>query len=206
MDPGNNLYMAISHRAPVLSQPAPDAREAAVAIIIWDSGDTLFLLYVTRSKKEGDPWSGHIAFPGGRIERYDEGPQAAAERETSEEVGLILSRTQSIGRLDDLSTNYNKVHVAGFAYLLQEKPDLILNGEIQDAYWISIDHLKDSNTHLITEISGDWGKSRVPAINLLGSGHPVLWGLTYRFSAQILSCLGCELPGGSDVQIINPRR
>ena len=52
-----------------------------------------------------------------------------------------------------------------------------------------------------TVVAGEWGKQKVPAIDLLGDDGPVLWGLTYRFTAQILTCMGHRLPGGSEVQI-----
>jgi 8-oxo-dGTP pyrophosphatase MutT (NUDIX family) len=206
MNYGITLGHALSERPPKLIQPEADARPAAVAIPIWDDGNTLNLLYLIRSKKDGDPWSGHISFPGGRIESYDDGPQAAAERETEEEVGLHLSNKHSVGRLDDLTTQFHKVHVAGFVYLLARKPDLCLNSEIHKAYWITLGDLLDSTRYLTANISGVWGNRQVPAIDLLGDKHPVLWGLTYRFTAQIMECLGYHLPGGSDLQIMGTSR
>jgi hypothetical protein len=96
--------------------------------------------------------------------------------------------------------------VAGFVYLLARKPDLCLNSEIHKAYWITLGDLLDSTRYLTANISGVWGNRQVPAIDLLGDKHPVLWGLTYRFTAQIMECLGYHLPGGSDLQIMGTSR
>jgi 8-oxo-dGTP pyrophosphatase MutT (NUDIX family) len=43
--------------------------------------------------------AGQISFPGGRVEEGDEGPQAAALRETCEEIGLPAERVELLGCL-----------------------------------------------------------------------------------------------------------
>ncbi len=48
------------------------------------------LLFIRRAEKSGDPWSGHMAFPGGHMESSDASLLAAAIRETQEEIGLDL--------------------------------------------------------------------------------------------------------------------
>ena len=51
------------------------------------------ILFIKRAICDGDPWSGHCAFPGGGFENYDNGPLETAIRETKEEVGLELKRS-----------------------------------------------------------------------------------------------------------------
>lgn len=199
------LKSILKNREPALIEPSGYARYAAVAIVVTEGGDGLHILYLLRSKKDGDPWSGHIAFPGGGIEVFDKSPQAAAERETREEIGLSLMNGEFAGRLDDLTTQLHPVHVSGFVYIVQRDfvPDF--NHEIQEAHWISCDKLIDKKLQIKAEVNGPWGKRKVPAITLLGEGYPVLWGLTYRFTAQILGCLGHHIPGGSDLQITDDK-
>src|SRR5262249_57053733 len=60
------------------------------------------LLFIERARHPDDPWSGHMAFPGGRVDPGDSDPRAAAERETLEEVGLSLAGAEALGQLDDL--------------------------------------------------------------------------------------------------------
>ena len=46
------------------------------------------LLYIKRARRSGDPWSGHVSFPGGRGEPGDANVFATAGRELLEETGL----------------------------------------------------------------------------------------------------------------------
>ena len=77
-------------------------RRARVAIALHEGGGSLELLFIERASRDGDPWSGHMAFPGGRVDDTDLGPRAAAERETLEEVGLSLAGAELLGQLDDI--------------------------------------------------------------------------------------------------------
>ena len=74
----------------------PGKPEAAVAAILTDERGP-DLLFIHRVAHDRDPWSGHIAFPGGRIEEEDASSRAAAERETREELGMDLSDATYLG-------------------------------------------------------------------------------------------------------------
>ena len=67
----------------------PLLRRAAVAMILRDEGGEAQILMIKRAARDGDPWSGHMAFPGGRMEKEDQSLRETAIRETFEEVGLI---------------------------------------------------------------------------------------------------------------------
>ena len=54
------------------------------------------ILFIKRAARKGDKWTGHIALPGGGREPADTDDQAAAVRETREEVGLDLSEDRCI--------------------------------------------------------------------------------------------------------------
>ena len=78
----------------ILSTP----HDAAVAAILRPRDRGLELLYIERRHRPNDPWSGHIAFPGGRVEPSDTSLRATAERETLEEIDLHLQKEHYIGR------------------------------------------------------------------------------------------------------------
>ena len=186
-----------------LLDPARDALTASVAVPLrlCGTGQGLELLYLLRAQRGGDPWSGHIGFPGGKIDPSDASPRETAIRETREETAINLDHADFVCRLDDQATHLSKVHVAAFVYYLENGSILSLNHEIQRAFWIPLTDLLDEKRYVTAVVSGDWGEREVPAIDLLDTEGPVLWGLTYRFTAQILARIGHRLPDGTEVQI-----
>ncbi|KAI9724670.1 MAG: hypothetical protein M1828_003539 [Chrysothrix sp. TS-e1954] len=54
------------------------------------------VLFIKRAARKGDRWQGHVALPGGGRDPEDADDEAAAIRETEEEVGLALSPANAI--------------------------------------------------------------------------------------------------------------
>ncbi len=184
-----------------LLDPEDGALTAAVAVLLRGTGKGTDLLFLQRAQREGDPWSGHISFPGGKIDAVDENPRHAAIRETREETAIDLDHADFVCRLDDQATHLSKVHVAGFVFYLANGSAPNLNHEIQRAFWFPLADLMDEHRHVTTTVTGEWGEREVCAIDVLDGEGPVLWGLTYRFTAQVLACIGYRLPGGAEVQL-----
>ena len=137
------------HRAEVIEDPG--APRAAVAMVFREGPGATELLFIERAQREGDPWSGHMAFPGGRVEPVDPGTRAAALRETHEEVGLSLYQSEPLGRLDD-QRGYRggqqlSLVISPFLYHLEEEQQLRITHEVavepphhdreqaEDAWW-----------------------------------------------------------------------
>lgn len=172
-----------------------DKTPAAVTLILAESEGQTQLLFIERTRQEGDPWSGHIAFPGGRHEECDADLRHTAERETREEIGLDLCRAEYLGRLDDLTGSALPVRVAAFAYVVEDPAPLTPNSEVQEAFWVPLSALLDPARQLERQFPFRGLENRLlPAIDLLGSGRPVLWGITYRFVVQLLEHVGRQLP------------
>ena len=187
------LTKALAEHSPVL-QP-PDGRpQASVALILRSTGPSFELLFIEWATHPNDPWSGHIAFPGGRLETADPCIQTTAERETQEEIGIALDRDACLGRLDDLSGVVGSVHVAGFVYTLDLVPSVKLNAEVVHAFWVPITTLTDPRRRTLHQFGMETGQRAFPALNIFGTGHPLLWGLTYRFVAQLVGLIGDDLP------------
>ena len=162
---------------------------AAVAAILKDEKDP-HLLFIHRVAYDHDPWSGHLAFPGGRIEGKDASSRAAAERETQEEVGLDLSDGTYLGQLDEITGSTISVCVCCHVYIEERLPELDLNEEVADAFTISLSVLADQERWLEAEFEIKGDRRSYPAIDLGLEGKPLLWGLTYRFVMQILEHAG----------------
>ncbi len=199
------LRHVLAQRPPQLL-PASHEDTAAVAMLLRHAGSNLQVLFIERIEREGDPWSGHIAFPGGRLRDRIETLRAAAERETREEIGIDLGEAEYLGRLDDLSGTTLSVQVSGFAYLLtpsapQERSNresldtnLTLNQEVRSAFWFDLKDLADPQRHLHSRFPIGGRQLLLPAIEI-GGDRPLLWGLTYRFVMQVVRGLGIEISG-----------
>jgi len=88
---------------PDLYRPQDELIAAAVLVPVVARRGGLTLLF-TRRTDHLDVHAGQISFPGGRLEPTDDGPVAAALRETEEEVGLPPRHVEVIGRLDTYVT------------------------------------------------------------------------------------------------------
>jgi len=89
----DELSAGLARRPPKLHPVDPDKVRvrAAVAIIARPVPGDLELLFIRRAAFENDPWSGDIAFPGGRVNAPEEPPRLTAERETREELGIDVA-------------------------------------------------------------------------------------------------------------------
>jgi len=187
---------ALADHHPHVIDAKPRGR-AAVAVVLRDDRGPMDLLFIIeRASREGDPWSGHIAFPGGWVDKADTGPQAAAERETLEEVGLSLAGAAQLGRLDDMPgmrSSESELVVSAFVYHLPHPAALTPNAEVREAFWFPIDSLLDDRRQVAHPTEQGMHS---PGIALGEKRPQVLWGLTYRFLAQFLKHLGRSLPEG----------
>jgi 8-oxo-dGTP pyrophosphatase MutT (NUDIX family) len=190
------LRGALAAHRPRLATPA-GGFAAAVAAIVSETAGQLHLLFIERSQHPGDPWSGHLAFPGGRVEPQDGGPRAAAEREVQEETGLDLGGGELLGRLDDLAGVHQRVVVSTFVYFLPRPGDPVLNSEVQAAFWTPLSHLVDPARRRVRSFPGTSGQPQ-PALAVLAPDRPVLWGITYRLTCRLLAFLGHSLPEVAD--------
>ena len=175
---------------PVLAEKA-DKTQAAVAAILHSRDDDLYLLFIERAAHPKDPWSGHIAFPGGTTESEDSDLKHTAERETREELGLDLRETQYHGRLDDVAGATLPVQVACFVYAIHHTVNLEPNDEVRDVFWTPFFYLADPNRRQALNLEG-W--RNMPAVDLFGSNRPLLWGLTYRLVTQLAGFADIDLP------------
>lgn len=170
----------------------PIARKAAVAIVIrMGEADEPEVLFIQRAEYEGDPWSGQIAFPGGREEESDPSLMNTAIRETLEEISIDLGvDAELVSALDDLhpqSIRLPAVVVRPFVFLASALPDPVLSSEVADLFWVPLSVLLDRSVWKEATVrAGGYEMSRF-AFHHRGY---VVWGMTERILSGMLSLLG----------------
>ena len=192
----SDIGRRLESRTPRLVEDPNEVR-AAVAAVLRDGGAGVELLLIERARKAGDPWSGHLGFPGGKVEERDVGERHTAERETREELGLDLTGAEYMGRLDDLTGATLPVLVSGFAYHPVEEVAFALSDEVVDAFWQPMGTLVDRRNHRTHHFRYRYQEHEHDVIDL-GAGRPLLWGLTYRFTVQLL---GIAEAGGTGSEL-----
>jgi 8-oxo-dGTP pyrophosphatase MutT (NUDIX family) len=182
------------------SLPREGMQVASVALLLRNFDSGLEVFFIERSKREGDPWSGHMAFPGGRKDVQDTSERATAERETFEEVGIRLDGASHLGMLDDLSgraeVSRNMV-VSAHVYHVPEPGEIVIDErEVASAFWFPLAGLLEPEIHV--QLSQRYGERTVefPGIAVGEPGRHVVWGLTYRFLEIFLELIGRPLPSG----------
>ena len=167
-------------------------RRAAIALVLRPhDDDALELLLIKRAEFEGDPWSGHVAFPGGRSEPGDTSLEQTAVRETWEETGIDLAREGIVlGQLDDLgprTPSLPPILVRPYVTLVQPDVAVTPSNEVALAFWVPLPALMHPGATVESMVTARGATFRVPSY--LHEGH-VVWGLTERVLRQFLDLIG----------------
>jgi 8-oxo-dGTP pyrophosphatase MutT (NUDIX family) len=166
-------------------------RGAAVAIVLsrgsgapTDEGE---ILLVRRATYPGDPWSGHIALPGGRHEPGDASLEATARRETFEETGIDLAQASCIAALPPLTPRSVRlpalvIHPFVFAYAGDRH--VTLSPELVEAWWHPVAELRRDEAWEMLEVrAGD----AMRTVRGYRWREHVIWGITERILAEFFA-------------------
>jgi 8-oxo-dGTP pyrophosphatase MutT (NUDIX family) len=186
----------LAGHSPLLHPVVPEVTRvrAAVAMVMRPAARDVEVLFIRRAPLEGDPWSGDIAFPGGRVNLPDEPARAAAERETREEVGIDLERADCLGQLDDAIGGGGAVVVSGFVYALRTRVVLRTNHEVAAAGWVPVSRFAERDRQSLQTYRYKDRDVRLPALKIFDDDSPHLWGLTYQFIERFMRMLDREIP------------
>jgi len=97
----NRIAAALAARSPQVLE-APGFKQAAVLVPIQQRVDAAYLVLTQRTEMLNSH-RGQVAFPGGKIEPRDAGAEAAALRESHEEIGLAPDDVRVLGQLDQVT-------------------------------------------------------------------------------------------------------
>lgn len=166
----------------------PPVRWAAIALVLRLAGaGEPELLMIKRAEMERDPWSGHVACPGGRREPGDRDLAHTAMRETWEETGIDLERVgQLLGTLDDISPRtpiLPPIVIRPFVVAVPPAVEIVQSDEVAAAFWVPLTALRER---------ARWGQGMVSVrgvereVPTFRHGDYTVWGLTERVLRQLL--------------------
>ena len=169
-------------------------RQAAVTLILRGEAGLAEVLIIKRAEFDGDPWSGHLALPGGQAEPHDEDLLATAARETCEEIGIDLfetggSRSRFIGQLPLIaprSPGLPKIEITPLVALAPQNPAMQLSDEVESAFWVPVDRLKREGPSATYSMRYQDLIIKRPAYPTEGG---LVWGITERILTNFLSLL-----------------
>ena len=169
-------------------------RRAAVATILREKDTSMEVLLIRRATKLDDPWSGHMAFPGGRQAADDDTLYVTAIRETCEEVGLDLQQgAELLGCLDDVTAIARgkrlPMLIRPFVFALRDTPDPVLRPQVEevaDALWVPLLPLMQGQRDAWVRYEGAGQKLELPGFQV--ESH-VVWGLTHGMLSALFALL-----------------
>jgi 8-oxo-dGTP pyrophosphatase MutT (NUDIX family) len=153
------------------------------------TGDSAEILFIKRAVRARDPWSGHLAFPGGRAEERDAALLDVAMREAAEEVGIDARQGgRVLGRLPTvrpLSTRIPSITVTPFVALApQGAIPRVQPEEVEEAFWMPLAALRKSGLSATVRWEVQDGMRELPAFP---SPKGPIWGITERILSQFLA-------------------
>ena len=167
-------------------------RYAAIALVMRPSAvGEPELLMIKRAELEHDPWSGHIACPGGRMEPTDRDLEHTAIRETWEETGIDLAADGLVlGTLDDISPRTPSLPplvIRPFVAVVKPEVTIVESPEVAAAFWVPMESIRATES---------WGRAFVAIrgvgereVDVFRHGDYTVWGLTHRALTQFVRLL-----------------
>lgn len=186
-----------AHRPERIAEAEAETRAAVSLVLHPPEGadvrrlpvEELLALFIRRAEAEGDPWSGHMGLPGGRVEPVDRDLAETARRETREETGLRIREEDLLGRISDLhprSPRLPSVAITPYVAKYLGDPEVTPNFEVRGHIWVPVRDLlaPENRARLIVERSDE--RHEFPTIEVQGR---TIWGLTHEIVRRFLALL-----------------
>lgn len=152
-------------------------RLASVLVVIYGENP---IVVMTEKPKHMKFHAGEISFPGGKFDANDSDLLETALRETSEEIGLTITRDQVIGQLESVITLNSGFLIAPFVSVIDEIPPLSANSEVEQIFHIPLE------TFLKTMAPDpDPSHNIIQEMYTFEYQNQIVWGASARILKQI---------------------
>ncbi len=173
------------------SMSTQNVKQAAVLVPLVHHDNHWQILFIRRANNERDRHSGQVAFPGGRVEESDADHEAAALRETREEIGLHPENINIVGQIEPYITisDYQVTPVIG---VVRWPTTLNLQiSEVARAFLIPLDWLRNRQnlTYRARKDIDAKSAQRHPVIVFNEFDGEVLWGATARITLNFIKAV-----------------
>ncbi len=158
-------------------------RRAAVLVPILKTPTGLWILFTVRSEQLSSH-AGQIAFPGGRLDEHETYTEAAL-RETSEEIGLNLTRAKTIGYLSE-HPSPGKYIVRPVVAVIDWPQELKINSdEVSEVFTAPLEDLLKIETYTEERIFMDYRRY----LHFFQYKDYLIWGLTGNVLKELLELI-----------------
>lgn len=173
-----------------------------MALILRDGPHGIEVLFIRRAEHPHDPWSGQMAFPGGRAEGKDSDLRATAIRETQEELGVDLAdAAESLGSLDEVRAMARmrpmNLTITPFVFRLRQPFDPALSDEVTSVHWLPLGDLLGTARRSTMDYAHQGESMQFPCLRI---DELVIWGLTYRMFMSFQERFGAPAEGDDAVR------
>ncbi|QQR91794.1 MAG: CoA pyrophosphatase [Myxococcales bacterium] len=168
--------------------PAHERLIAGVALVLRQTKSGSELLMIERAERHGDPWSGHMAFPGGRAQREDKTLTDTVLREVHEEIGWDLTQqAEYLGHLGPLPIRarggLTGEELLPLVFDLREERDFVLNEEVNEVFWFPLQAFGSDDFRITFPYLHEGKSYDLPAYLMRNKR---IWGLSYRMIQRLL--------------------
>ncbi|MGM0644674.1 MAG: NUDIX hydrolase [Thermodesulfobacteriota bacterium] len=186
-----NFHSVVKKAVRSSAHPAPgyDASlNSASVIALFSFTESPLLLFIEKADKQGYPWRGQMAFPGGHTEPGDGSRRETALRELFEEMGILRENVDLVGSIGRFLT-INHTEIKAFAGFWNRRDRIVHDpSEISRVVEIPVKHL------FLTHLEREYHQREAGIHELTYPyGEFVIWGVTAKIIHHLMEIIRARL-------------
>ena len=156
-------------------------RLASVLVVIYGKEP---IVVMTEKPKHMKFHAGEVSFPGGKLDVDDSDLLQTAVRETSEEIGLEITKEQVTGQLEPVVTLNSGFLILPFVSVIDEIPALAANSEVEKIFHIKLEPFLKTMAN-----DPDPSHNIIQEMYTFEYQNQIVWGASARILKQIKNLL-----------------